>query len=334
MRKDTLKTRLLRSCAASLFGGAALLASAAGDAARADYPDRPVTIIVPWGAGGGTDTIVRFFAVGFEKALGVPVTIVNRAGGNGVVGHSAIANAPPDGYTLGACTSEISYFKTMGLAPLTPASFDLISRIAEMPAGVTARAGGRFPDLMAVVEAMKSEPAGTLTASGSGIGGPWHLAIAGLAKMQDLPADTVKFVPSQGGAPALQDVMAGGIDLFTGSPVEAKSLAEAGKVKVLAVTAKERLAAFPDVPTVKEAIGVDWTLSNWFSLCAPPGLPADVKAKIVAAGEQGHADAEVQKSLRERGITPVWDGPERFSEFANAYAGTAETLLKDLGLAK
>lgn len=334
MKNGWMTSGFSRVFAMSLLGGGFLAAGAAGDAAKAEYPDRPVTIIVPWGAGGGTDTIVRLFAVGFEEALGVPVNIVNRTGGNGVIGHTAIATAAPDGYTLGACTSEISYFKTMNLAPLTPESFDLISRIAEIPAGVTVKTGGRFQDLKSVVEAMKSEPAGTLTSSGSGLGGPWHLAIAGLATMENLPASTVKFVPSQGGAPALQDVMAGGIDLFTGSPVEAKSLAESGEVKVVAVMAKERLAAFPDVPTVKEAIGVDWTLSNWFSLCAPPGLPAEVKAKIVEAGKKGHAAPSVQTNLKERGITPVWDGPEQFAEFANAFAGTAAILLKDLGLAK
>lgn len=103
-----------------------------------------------------------------------------------------------------------------------------------------------------------------------------------------MPADQIKFVASQGGAPALQDLVAGGITVFTGSPVEAKALAEAGEVKVLAIMADEPSEAFPGVPTIKDATGTDWSLANWFSLCAPAGLPEDVKATLVEKGKAAH----------------------------------------------
>ena len=125
--------------------------------AFAEYPERPVTIIVPWGAGGGTDTIIRIFAVGFEAAMGQPVNVVNRTGGSGVVGHSAIANARADGYTLGACTSEITYFETVGLAPITPANFDLISRLAVIPAGVTVKADSPYDSVEEVIAAASGD---------------------------------------------------------------------------------------------------------------------------------------------------------------------------------
>lgn len=309
---------------------AATLAFAAAPAA-AEYPDRPVTIIVPWGAGGGTDTIIRIFAVGFEEAMGQPINVVNRTGGSGVVGHSAIVNAAPDGYTLGACTSEITYFDAIDLAPITPASFDLISRLAVIPAGVTVAADSPFETVGQMVESIEGGTA--MTSSGSGLGGPWHMAVAGMMKTVGQPADAVQFIPSKGGAPALQDLVAGGIDMFTGSPIEARALSDAGEVKILAIMSDERSAAFPDVPTLKEQ-GIDWSLTNWFSLCAPKGLPDDVKAKIVAAAEEAHASEAVQDALAQRGITPVFDGPEEFTVFADGFAVEATGLLQDLGVAK
>ncbi|MFT7058728.1 MAG: tripartite-type tricarboxylate transporter receptor subunit TctC [Pseudorhodobacter sp.] len=163
--------------------------------ALAEYPDRPVTIIVPWGAGGGTDTIIRIFLIGFEEAMGQPINVVNRTGGSGVVGHSAISNSKPDGYTLGACTSEITYFETIGLAPITPASFDLISRLAVIPAGVTVKAGSPYNSVQELVDAAK---AGGMSSSGSGLGGPWHMAVAGMMKEAGGAVDTIQFIPSQG----------------------------------------------------------------------------------------------------------------------------------------
>ena len=301
-----------------------------GAPALAEYPERPVTIIVPWGAGGGTDTIIRLFSVGFEEAMGQPINVVNRTGGSGVVGHSAIANANPDGYTLGACTSEITYFETIGLAPITPDSFDLVSRLAIIPAGVTVKADSPYNSLAEVIEAAR---AGGLTSSGSGLGGPWHMAVAGMMKSAGADVDSVQFIPSQGGAPALQDLVAGGISMFTGSPIEARALADAGEVKILAIMSDERSPAFPEVPTLKES-GVDWSLTNWFSLCAPKGLPEDVKAKVEAAAVQGHASAEVQDALAQRGITPLFDGSEAFSAYASEFAVEARSLLTALGLAK
>ncbi|NIA72075.1 tripartite tricarboxylate transporter substrate binding protein [Pelagibius litoralis] len=310
--------------------GLTALATLVAAPALAEYPERPVTIIVPWGAGGGTDTIIRIFAVGFEKELGQPINVINRTGGSGVVGHSAIANSTADGYTLGACTSEITYFETVGLADINPASYDLISRLATIPAGVTVAADSPYGSIQEVVEAAKS---GELSSSGSGLGGPWHMAVAGMMKTAGASADTVKFIPSKGGAPALQDLVSGGISMFTGSPIEARALADAGEVKILGIMADERSPAFPDVPTLKES-GVDWSLTNWFSLCAPSGLPEDIKAKIETAAEAAHGSAAVQDALAQRGITPLFDGSEAFSAFAAEFSGAAKELLTDLGIAK
>lgn len=325
---------IYQSIVRTISAAAIAVTALAGGAALAAYPERPLTIIVPWGAGGGTDTIIRIFAVGFEQEMGVPINVVNRTGGSGVVGHSAIANGKADGYTLGACTSEITYFKTIGLAPITPANFTLISRLALIPAGFTVKADSEFKTLKDALAAIKSKPKDTFSASGSGLGGPWHMAMAGLEMRAGVPTDQVLWIPSKGGAPALQDLLAGGISFFTGSPIEAKALLSAGEVRTLAIMSKERSPAFPDVPTVKEAAGVDWDLSNWFSLCAPKGLPADIKAKVAEAAKKAHASKGVQDALAQRGISPLFDGPEAFSAFAGEFAVTAGDLLKKLGVAK
>lgn len=204
-----------------LLNGAAaatLLAVGAGAVpALADYPERPVTVIVPWDAGRGTNTIIRIFATGFEEAMGQPINVVNRTGGSGVIGHAAIAQADPVGYTLGACTSEITYFDALGLAPITPDDFDLISRLAVIPAGVTVAADSELQDVGALMEAIKAGEPAEYTSSGSGLGGPWHMALAGMLTAAGEPADKVNFIPSKGGAPALQDLVSGGLTMFTGS---------------------------------------------------------------------------------------------------------------------
>lgn len=313
-------------CAVALAG-----LGLAASPALAEYPDRPVTIIVPWDAGGGTDTIIRIFAIGFEEVMGQPINVVNRTGGSGVVGHSAIAMAEPNGYTLGACTSEITYFDTVGLADMTPDSFDLISRLAVIPAGVTVAADSPYASLGELVDAVRAGDAGEYTSSGSGLGGPWHMAVAGMLEAVGEPADKVNFIPSKGGAPALQDLVSGGLTMFTGSPIEARALADAGEVQVLGIMSDERSPSFPDVPTLKEQ-GIDFSLTNWFSLCAPRGLPEDVKARILTAAETAHGTAQVQDALAQRGITPIFDGPEAFSTFAASFADEATKLLTEMGI--
>lgn len=302
--------------------------------AMAAWPERPLTLVLAWAAGGGTDTVARTFAAGLERELGQPVNVVNRTGGGGVTGHTAIATANPDGYTFGVASSEIAYFKTLGMADLTPDSFDLISRVSTIPAGITVKSDGPFKTAADLLAAMKSNPKGSLTTSGSGAGGPWHMAIAGFAKAAGLPADQVKFVPSQGGAPALADLAAGGISMVTASPIEAKALSDAGKVRVIAVMDTQRLPSFPDVPTIKEATGLDWQLVNWFSVVLPKGVPADIRSKFIEAAKKAHARADVQQPLKDRGITPVWESPEEFRAFATKFGATAGELLKDLGIAK
>ena len=314
----------------TLLAAGALLASAGAALA---FPDRPVQIIVPWAAGGGVDTVIRTFAHGFEKELGVPVNVVNRTGGGGLTGHTFIATAAPDGYTLGGASPEIAFYKALGLGDLTTESFDLFSRVSLIPAGVTVRADAPYKDLKEFLVAVKASPKGAFTASGTGTGGSWHIAAGGLLRAAGLEADRIRWVPSQGGAPALQDLAAGGLTAFTGSPIEAKPLLEAGKVRTLALMTAERTPTFPDVPTTKEA-GLDWTYQNWFALAGPKGIPQDRRQKLAAAAERAMARPEVQSAMKARGITPVWDKPGEFDAYVKEFVARGTAVLKELALAK
>ena len=188
-------------------------------------------------------------------------------------------------------------------------------------------------DVRAFAQALKESPRGRITGSGVGAGGSWHLAAAGFCRRLGLEADRIRWIPSNGGSPALQDLVAGGIGVFTGSPVEAQSLAAAGRVRVLAVMGEQRLSIMPDVPTLREA-GLDWAYANWFSLVAPKGIPAAVREPLLVAATRAHARPEVQEQMRARGIVPVWDGPEAFAGYVANFAETSATLLRELGLAK
>jgi tripartite-type tricarboxylate transporter receptor subunit TctC len=297
------------------------------------WPARPVTMMVPWAAGGGADSVTRIFVSGLEQEIGTPVNVVNRTGGNGVVGHSAISMARPDGYTLGVASSEFSYFRALGMSDISPDSFDILSRLATIPAGVTVRAGSPWRTVQDMLDAIKAGRKGQFTASGSGIGGSWHIALAGLLRAGGMSADTVRWVPSQGGAPAMQDVVAGGISLATCSPIEGKGLIDAGQARGLAVMGRSRLDILADLPTLTEH-GIDWTFENWFALVAPRGLPEELHRRILEASARAQARPEVRSMLAQRGIVAMWETPEEADRFARDYATTAAELLRALGLAK
>src|SRR2546423_1132111 len=206
----------------------------AAAAAHAQYPQRPVQLIVPWGAGGGTDATARIIAALLEKELKQPFNVVNRTGGSGVVGHQAIASSPADGYTLGLITVEIAMMHWAGLTQLRPGDYTPIGLVNSDPAGVNVRADAPYKSVKELLAAVQANP-GKFKASGTGQGGIWHLALAGMLKEQGIDPAAVPWVPSQGAAPGLQDMVAGGVELVTCSIPEARALIDAGKVKALAI---------------------------------------------------------------------------------------------------
>src|ERR1043166_2814458 len=192
-----------RAFAASTAAAAAVAGLGLKPAAAQAYPSRPVTVIVPWGAGGGTDATARIVAALLEKELGQPFNVVNSTGGSGVVGH-------PSGIPNGMLPVEISMMHWQGLTELNPKSYTPLALMNEDPPGVSVSASSPHKTVKELADAIKAAPAGKLKASGTGQGGIWHLALVGWLKAMGLAANHVAWVPSNGAAPAMQDLAAGG----------------------------------------------------------------------------------------------------------------------------
>jgi tripartite-type tricarboxylate transporter receptor subunit TctC len=288
---------------------------------------------VPWGAGGGTDATARIIGSLLEKDLGQPVNVVNRTGGSGVVGHAAIASAQPDGYTIGLATVEIGMMHWQGLTNLTSASYTPIGLVNADPAGVQVRADSPYKTVNELLAAIKANP-GKFKASGTGQGGIWHLAIAGLLRDQKIDPAALPWVPSNGAAPGLQDMMAGGIEVAPVSLPEARSLIDAGKVKSLAIMNDKPSALYPNVPTLKAAIGSDWTMAAWRGIVAPKGLPAPVRDKLAEAVRKVATSKEYTDFMASRGFGVIYAGPDDFAKFMVKSNTELGATMKAVGLVK
>lgn len=313
---------------------AAILLSGAAVPALADYPDRPLTLYVAWGAGGGTDAVARIIAVGLERELGQTVSVVNRTGGSGVVGHTAMADADPDGYELGLATTEVNLMHWLGLTELNYTDFTPLALMNEDPAGVQVAANSDYQTVNELLEAIEEAPAGTFSATGSGQGSSWHVAIAGMLDAAGIDPSKVTWVPSDGAASGLQDLMAGGTDIVPSSLVEARGLIEAGRVKSLAYMSPERSQLFSDVPTLEEETGLDWTFGAWRGIVAPNSLADDVRERLITALGAVYESDEYQEFMSAQGFGARYLPGEEFGEFmATMDANFGETM-KAIGLAE
>ena len=300
--------------------------------AQAAWPERPITLIVPWAAGGGTDAVARIMAAGLEKELGKPVNVVNRTGGGGVVGHTEIVNAKPDGYTIGLATAEVTTYYWSNTAPFTYEQLTPIALVNFDASAFNVSSSSPWQDLKAALEDIRKQPVGHYKLSGMAAGAAYHLAFAGLLKLEGINPKSVTVVPSQGAAPGFQELASGGVQIVPSSLPEGKPMIDAGRVKSLAVLAKDRIAAFPNVPTVKEAIGKDYSGGTWRGLAAPAGLPPEVTARLVAAVEKVATGSEYKGFLNDRGFGYAFEKGEAFKTFLAEQHKNNGEVMADLGL--
>jgi tripartite-type tricarboxylate transporter receptor subunit TctC len=300
-----------------------MLASAAmvADSQRAgaaEYPERPVTVIVPVAAGGVGDVIIRLLSPIMERSLGQPLVLDYRSGGGGTVGAQAVARARPDGHTLflgGTGNFAINQFMLpqVHFDPLS--AFALITRVADVPLVlftnplVPAKTLGEFI-------AYAKANTGKLSYASPGVGTIPHLAVE---RLKQLTGIELAHVPYRGGAPALQALLANDVQLLLVGWGLGRSHVEAKLVRALAVTAPHRQPNIP-LPTAIESSVPNYVASNWWGLAAPQGTPAPVLDKIYRAVLAALADNTMQQRLDEQGFAPRGDAPQKFLEDTKAEA--------------
>jgi tripartite-type tricarboxylate transporter receptor subunit TctC len=243
-----------------------------------------------------------------------------------------MATAKPDGYTIGMPTVEITMMHWMGLTEVTYKDMTPIAMVNFDPAGInvlTKSPWKTYKDL----ENHVRENQGKLTDSGTGQGGIWHLAMAGWLKAIGLPPTAIKWIPSKGAAPALQDLMAGGIDMSTCSLPEAATLIDAGKVRPLAIMASEKDPKFPDVPTLKE-LGIEWTCGAWRGIAAPGGTPPEIVAVLEKAIATVVKSDDFMKFMKNRGYGIYWLDSAEFAKVLTRADKDNGEIMKAAGIAK
>ncbi|NDR58791.1 tripartite tricarboxylate transporter substrate binding protein [Aliiruegeria sabulilitoris] len=301
-------------------------------AAQAEWPERAVTIVVPWSAGGGTDATARTLAQQLEARFGQPFNVVNRTGGGGLVGHITIANAPADGYTLGVITIETTMYKAQGIPGAEPENYTLIGRFNADPIGINVRADAPYESVEELVAEVKANP-GAIKASGANRGGLSHLAWVGMLKELGVDTEASPWVASAGSAPAMQQLAAGAIDVVSTSPAEARALVEAGEAKTLAVISGERTEVFPDLPTTDEIFGIKWSPLPFRGLAGPADLPEEVTATLSDALAEITADPEFKEFMASRGFSVAYQDAATFTDTVMTSRTGLVEAMKAVGLA-
>jgi tripartite-type tricarboxylate transporter receptor subunit TctC len=278
-----------------------LALASAGALAQAQYPTRNVSMLVPYAAGGPTDTVARVTAQAMGKPLGQTVIVENRPSAGGILAPEAVKNAKPDGYTIlihhiGMATTPALY-RQLRFNPLT--DFDYIGLINDVPMTLIARQNfpaKDFKEFLAYIKANKAK----VSYANAGIGAASHLC--GMLFMSAIETDMLT-VPYKGTAPAMNDLLGGTVDFMCDQTTNTTNQIKAGKVKVYAVTSAKRVPSLPDVPTLQEVGLKGFEVGIWHGLYAPKGTPKEAIDKLVAALQVAVKDAEVNKRFADLGAT-------------------------------
>ena len=299
--------------------------------AAGHFPAKDITLICPWSAGGGTDTIARALVKNAKQYFGVNVNVVNKTGGMGAVGMGAASTARPDGYTVGMITFQLSTYQSMGLAKLSYRDYNLIQLVNQSPAAISVAADSKWTSLKQVMDYAKAKP-GIVTVGHSGAGGGWHLAIASIAVKNKI---NFNYVPFDGAAPTRTALIGNHIDCATTGIDEMLQLHQAGKVRILAVNNTTRHALFPDVPTMEEAgFPNPSPILDWRGLAAPKGVPADIMKVLVKGFNGCFNDPEFQALAKKLGLPLVYEDPDGFKQFLQGMEETLVPALESVNLYK
>jgi tripartite-type tricarboxylate transporter receptor subunit TctC len=317
--------------ALTVLAGAALAASAA--TAQPAWPERPVTLIVPYSAGGGADVLARMVVNGLKSRLGQPVVVENRAGAAGNIAMEAAARARPDGYTLVWASSGQSaaanYYKSLKydlVKDFEPVSLTLYnSRI------LVGRPGLPFANVAELIAHAKKNP-GKVTYASWGNGSGAHLAGELLKQMAGIE---MLHVPFKGNADAVSALLGGQVDVMFSDPASVTGHVRSGKLKAFGVPSDKRFPGLPEIPTLSEAGFPGFEYSGWFGILAPRGTPATVVKALGAAVDQALQDPELREQLAKAGAGPIGGRtPEQFSKFLQEDIDKWGSVMRKAGISE
>jgi len=297
--------------------GAALLAAACQAHAQGGFPNRQVTLIVPVAPGGILDTVARMIAPSMAKSLGQPVVVDNKPGASGNIGATLVAKAAPDGYTLLVGYSMFhvgnpSMFKDLQWDPQK--SFASVGMLVVSPHVLAVHPAVPAKDLKELVALAKARP-GTLNYASPGSGSVPHV---GMELFKQQTGTDFTHVPYKGAGPAMQDVIAGNVQVTVATPPSLLGFVQSGRMRALAVAAKERHPQLPDVPTAAEAGFPGFELEAWVALFAPAGTPPEAIARLTAAAKEALASPEATEKIRSTGMTQRYLAPAELDGIVRA----------------
>ena len=279
----------------------ALLGAPAATLAQgaADFPNKPIELVVPFGAGGGTDVLARVFADAAKKHTSQPITVLNKPGASGGIGLAEVVGARADGYKIAMVTVEMAIIPHMGIVKFTADDFTPIVRLNADPIVLSVRAESPWNTLEEFVEAARKSK-DPMKFGNAGTGGLSHLGAAALS--QKIGA-TFIHVPFQGNAPAVQSLLGGHIDAVTSSPSEVSNFVTTGKLRPLGVFADQRIkgAGFEQVPTLKER-RIDLSMGTWRGLAGPKNIPADVMTALSAIAMKTANEPAVKEAMDKQNL--------------------------------
>lgn len=316
-----------------LAGGAAALSAVSRSAPAQGYPSRPITMIVPFPPGGLTDVVGRLLAEGMRTSLGQTIVIENIGGATGSIGTARVARAAPDGYTLvvGIWNTHVANGVTYPLQYDIVSDFEPVALLADAPLLFLGKKAVPANDLKELIAWLKANP-DKASMGTTGAGGPGHLLALLLQKET---GTRFGLVPYRGANPAVQDVVAGQIDLMIANPATSMPHVRAGRVKAFAVTAKRRLAIAPEIPSVDEAGLPGFYFSLWAALFAPRGTPKDIIGKLNAAAVSTLGDPATRQKLVDQGFEippPGQQTPEALGAYQKAEIEKWWPIIKAAGI--
>jgi tripartite-type tricarboxylate transporter receptor subunit TctC len=316
------------ACALGATLAATILAPHAVQAA--DYPTRPIEIVVPSSAGGGTDVMARVFAESAKKVVPQPFIVSNKPGAGGGIGMTEAARATPDGYKIGVIISELAIIPHLNMTKVTTADFIPIARLNGDPGLIAVRADSPYQTIDDLLAAARKQE-GAVSMGNAGSGTIWHLAAAAVEQKTG-----VKFnhVPFQGSAPSVLALIGGHVDAITVSPAEIGTYVEAGKVRVLVAMADRRLPApYDKVVTFKEK-GTDLVLGTWRGLGVPLNSPPEVVKYLRDATRKTAQDPAFRDAMLKANLQPAYMDGDSFQTFMNSQSAYFKSLLASVDLKK